>query len=359
MLRPIIKNRSAPGTAASSANSAKKNIPFLKQGEVIRGTVLENLNKNEFLISSKGRNFKAYSAVKLDRGSEHNFQVISTGDKTELKVIGLIKNRISSPEGLLAKSKISGSRLTSLINSIIKNSGSVSRSGSRIDLLKNLASLLKFPMKNESDNNTLLWLNRRITGSGIFWENKVLQYLTGKKNMLLSKLMGNDLKGILLALGKELKQKNGEREISGDIIGKVKEAVDLIEHDQMLNLTSIREGIGWFIHLAGFDDEDFNFAELFIKNENRKVSVITLYMDMTYAGKIEAALSMQDGVISININVENMETADIMDKSLPVLKKSLSESGMRVGDINCRLTDRIDPVCFNNDDIHYSVDLVI
>jgi len=359
MLDPIIKNNSITHTTSSSNKSAKIQTPFLKQGEILRGTVVDKLKDGSFLISSKGKNFRAYSTISLNRGSNYNFQVLSTQSKIALKALGVNKGEIINPGKLLIKSGISGSRLSSLLSLIIRNPSLKNLSGKGIHLLKNLNLLLKSPLNDKMGHSKSLWVSRNINGSGVFWENKVLQYFMGKKNIHIKNLIDNDLKGLLLALGKNLKLKTENLENSGKILGSVKEAVSLIERDQIMNITTMREGLGWFVHLIGLDEDDFDSAELFIKNKTDGGSFFTIYLDMSYAGKIETVLSMIDGIIGIKIYVEGKETADVIKDNLTHLKIALSDAGVRTGNIDYEIKEITGADDIEERDFHSSVDLII
>ena len=75
------------------------------------------------------------------------------------------------------------------------------------------------PIKNDG-----LWLSELIRGSGLFWENKVLQYLLRGKNRSLRQLSLSDLKGLLLSLDRDLESEGPGKDSIQSLAARIKQA---------------------------------------------------------------------------------------------------------------------------------------
>ena len=56
-------------------------------GETFKGMVMRRLSGGGVLVAAQGRQFRAHTALNLQEGSQHHFQVKSLGSKVELKVM--------------------------------------------------------------------------------------------------------------------------------------------------------------------------------------------------------------------------------------------------------------------------------
>ena len=356
MLRPILNNNSAKAIPGDS----KKKIPPLKQGALIKGTVLQKLKDGDFIISTGDKEFRAYSSLPLKDGQNYNFIVRSLKDKIELRVLGEDSRITGDMTGLLSSVKGIGQRITTLLSAVLHSQPLKNMPKQTSDLVTRLQSLLNHPISGKNISELVTWINKNIQGSGIFWETKVLQLLTGKKDQMPKDMTDTDLKGILLKLLKSLEKNPDEKEGIKALATKVREAVHLIEQEQIMNINAMREGLGWFVHLPFVNDDDFLSSGLYIKEENKGSLNFSMFLDMSFTGKMNIDISVIRESIGILINVENEMTKKFIMEGIGELDQAFKAMGLSTGNIRCEVHDKLDIAdSLGNKDIQSSVDLMI
>lgn len=336
MLRQITNN--PPSHRVTKENSPKGNIN-LKNGEIIKATVISKLKGGDFLISSQGKQIKAFSPLPLVDGGKYLFKVI-TGDKgIELRIVRGSLGHSSNSMGMPASGNMISFGLTKILSHLTRMDMLTGLSIESAGILNKIKSFLNPHFLNDHKSN-ISWVNKSIQGSGIFWENKLLQYLMGKKEILIRKLIDSDLKGLLLSLKNCIGRKDTHHEEFETITVKLKEALNLIEREQLLNLASIREEHGWLIHLAGLKEEGFENVDLYVKKKsNKKGLFFSIYMELTKLGKMELNVAIVDSQIDIRIFVGSERISKYIADQLPELENGLTNSGLKSGQIVCDVKD--------------------
>ena len=356
MLRPILTNNQIK-TAAKGDNK-KINIP-LKQGALIKGTVIQKLKDGDFIISSGGKNFRAHSAVPLKGSRNYDFIVLSAKDKIELKVLQLDNRPEGSIIKLVSSANMVGRRLTEALT-VLVNPQSVKKLPTQASaLITRLRSMVNLPDLNRNIKEILPWVNKNIQGSGIFWETKVMQLLTGKKSITSKEMTDNDLKGLLLKLIKNIEKNSGDQEGMKAISMKVREALNLIEQEQIMNLNTMREDLGWFMHLPFINDDDFLSSEFYVKENKEETLHFSLFIDMTFTGKMNIDVSFVKDTVGIQIDVEKEETKDFITESISELENAFKDMGVNISNIRCEVKEDIAVSETMDTDISSSVDLII
>ena len=356
MLRPILTNN--PVKATSEANKKKINIP-LKKGSLIKGIVIRKLKDGDFIISSGGKDFKAHSAVPLKNGKNYDFIVLSSKDKIELKVLEIDNKSVGNIIKLFSSANVIGRRLTDAL-SVLVNSKSFKNHPSQVSsLIIKLQNMVNFPILKKDISEIMTWVNKNIQGSGIFWETKVIQLLTGKKGLMTKDMADTDLKGLLLKLIKNIEKNSDDREGTKVISMKAKEALHLIEQEQIMNLNAMREDLGWFVHLPIIHDDDFLSSEFFVKENKEDALRFSLFLDMSYTGKMNIDVSIIKDTVSVHIDVEKEEAKDFIMESIGELEESFKNMGINIANISCEVQEEILISDTIANDIHSSVDLNI
>jgi len=321
-------------------------IPFpaelkLQPGEIFKGTVIQKYPGGGVLVAFKGKEFPAFTELNLTEGQKHHFQVKSTGQRIELKVLdgGVIKLR--SPLHIWASSRTARDQLAGILKELAGARNLKGLSPEATAAFKSLSQLLPALVYSEPGGDDARWFSRFLLGSGLFWENKVARHLLGEKNKSWKKVLATDLKGILLSLNKSMKAEGHDQPHLESLVLKIKQAIDLIEQNQFLNLSSIREGAGFFFFVPGLADEGFKKAEVFVKNDEKENGLhLTLFLEFTRLGQMEVAVSVVESVISVKILVQDDETAKFITENLPLLEAGLQDEGMTIGTIFCDIKEK-------------------
>ncbi|MBW2609903.1 MAG: hypothetical protein JRC68_06130 [Deltaproteobacteria bacterium] len=314
-----------------------------KPGEILKGTVIQKFPGGEVLIAAKGKLFRAYTELNLMEGNKHNFQVKTVGPKIELKVLDGMIHKLGSPIQIWSSNRVARAGLASILLELSKahNLSGLSRGLSQA--LKNLNQLFPSIVYNNQGDDSSLWASRSLLGSGLLWENKIVRYLLGKKNMPLKRLTASDLKGLLLSIGKIFSSEKQDHDHLRPLAVKIRQALFLIEQDQLLNVSSLREGLGWFWFISGLEEDGFRNAELFVKeNESGDEIHFSMFLEFTRLGKMEVDASIIESVLGVKIRVEDTEKANFVTEHLPILEKGLQNTSLVTGSIVCDVKESQD-----------------
>jgi hypothetical protein len=340
MLRPVQNSSGIPAKPGETRNTT--NIP-LKQGAIINGTVLTRLKDGEFIISSGGKNFRAHSSLALKEGQKYDFHILSTKDRIELRVVSEDSKVTKNIAGFISSANTIGQKLTQALSNAI-HLPSIKNLPTQVSgLINKLQEILNHPISTKDIPQIVSWVTKNIQGSGIFWETKLLSLITGKKGMVPKELADQDVKAILLNIFKNIEKNLEEKEGVKALSINVREALNLIEQEQLMNLDTMRDGIGWFVNLPFVNNEDFLSSELFIKKSKEGGLHFSMLLDMTFTGRMNVDALMLDKTASILINVENEKTRDIIAENAHELEQAFKEAGFMIGKIRCEVKENIVP----------------
>ena len=214
----------------------------LKAGDIFKGTVLQKFPQGEVFISAQGQQFRAYTGLNLNEKGEHHFQVRSLGTTIELKVLDGVISKSASPLQLWASGRVTRDQLSNILQTLSGTHTLKGLTPSSREALRGLSQLTPSIIFGDQGADTKMWVSRFLAGSGLFWESKVVRCLLGDKTTTWKALMSRDLKGTLLSLLKTLQAEKQDGEQLKKIVADVEQAIHLIEEDQILNLSSMREG---------------------------------------------------------------------------------------------------------------------
>ena len=356
MLRPISTNN--PVKATPEGNKNKLDIP-LKEGTLIKGTVIQKLKDGNFIISSGGKSFRAHLTVPLKGNKIYDFIILSSKDKIELKVLDDDNRAAGNIIKLISSANIIGRKLSDVL-SVLANLRTIKNLPSQAsDLITKIQDMINFPVLKKDIPQVMAWVSKNIRGSGIFWETKVLQMLTGKRELMPKEMTDADLKGLLLKLIKNIERNTGDQEGMKAVSMKVREALNLIEQEQIMNLNAIRENFGWFMHLPFINDNDFLSSEFHVKENIEGVLHFSLFLDMSFTGKMNVDVSIIKDTVGIHIDVEKEETKGFITESINELEAAFKGMGINISNIRCEVKEKIIAADTAEADLTSSVDLVI
>jgi len=342
MLRdlPPILNQQTPSRNPSGASSLR-----FTPGDTFRGTVVEAKAGGDVIILARGTKFSALTTRTLQAGESHLFQVRSAGERILLKAIDGARKEQTSAVRLWASGRADRAGLGRLLGAI--TAGAEERGLG--ETVRGLSTLLRERLPavvyRTPDGKGVDWLARQLRESGLFFEARAARLLLEGSEAPLQSLGKTDLKGILLALKAALGERPNDDPAALGLARRVDQALNLVQQDQMLNLTAWKEGLGWFWFIPGHPDDGFRGGELFTQKprEGDEGSCLSLTLDFTRLGRVDVTVTLNRSVVSLRILVEDRETADLVDEHLEELRERLGSSGLETGTITCRERREDDP----------------
>jgi hypothetical protein len=305
----------------------------LKDGQIIKAVIAGRLPDGGTVLSVNGRRLYVLTELNLPEGSRQLFQVNATGSKIELK---LLDNSIMKPGDPIATTSPAAVKetLTNIITELrtaLFQSGLSRIAGQEVQDLKQIMSSILY---SDPGKNNGTWIKENVMASGMLWENKVMEFLYEENNGSVKKLIKGDLKAILLSLQKALMKEDGDH--SQAMAAKVKQALNLIEGNQLLNLSSLEDGLGQLFFIPGVEKDGFNKAEVFLKKRNKGKGIsFSVLVEFTQLGRFEADVSMMESMVSIRILMDDKEKAGIVKDNLSALESGIKELGINNVALSC------------------------
>ena len=344
------------------APSLQAELKF-KPGEILNGMVVKKFGQGDFLVSARGSQFRGHTALNLMEGGKYIFQVNSSISGIELKVLDGMVQKAGLP--MVVKSWAASRGVRNKLVDILTRLGDAQNtdglSKETGQFLKNLTRLFPSIIYSDPGKGNEIWLARALLRSGQFWENRVFRYLLGGRSGQVNTLLTSDLKGMLLSLKKGLLMENQESRQVKSLLSQVSQGLGLIEQDQLLNLSSLEEDLGWFWFIPGNVDDGFEKAELFVRKQQEEGFYFSILLEFTHLGQMEADISMVKTIINVKIRLQDAERADFVTKNLYLLEKGLQDAGFKTGSLACEVKEvDLDGEPFSMSDISFqSVHIVI
>jgi hypothetical protein len=332
----------------------------LKDGQVVRATVLKILPEGGALLSVNGKQLSIATSLNLPEGSRLLLQASLTNSKIEFRPV---ENDSPKP-GLPVSSATPGTTKDSLTGIISELKAALDQG--ELDNIasqgaKDLKQIMQSIMYSEPGKNNGAWIKENILAGGMLWENKIAEFLSEENNLPVKKLTKGDLKAILLSLKKILETEDSSHTSTAAL--KVKQALSQIENMQFHNLTSLEDGLGWLFLIPGLVKDGFNGAEIFVKKRDAgKVISFSVLAEFTRLGRFEARVTMVDSMTSIRILMDDKEKADIVNGNLSALESGLAALGLANVALSCdvrKATDMDGDVAGNFLGRSKTVDMVI
>lgn len=312
-------------------------------GDIFSGRVVRRYSGGDVIVSARGRQFRASTVLDLGEGEKHTFQVKSSGEGIELKVLDGEVLRGQSPLQLWASSRMARDRLITILSDLAASRNMKNLPPEAGTALRDLSRHFPTMVYREPSAEGARWLTSALLGSGLFLENKVARCLLGEKPRPWKKILSEDLKGLLLTL--EQTMSGGEPELKpwDPLLLKIREALHLIEQEQMLNLCSLKEGVGWFWFIPGLKENGLTRAEVFAGRDPSQEGIrFSLFLELSRLGAMEAEIFAVASHVDVKIWLDEEKKADFVNRHLPLLAEALQESGMRPASLSCGVRERTD-----------------
>jgi hypothetical protein len=314
--------------------------PTFRSGDIFRGRVIQRSPQGRFLVTARERAFLAQSGLSLKEGQEYLFQVRSVDPRVELKILEFGGIKRGSPAGLWASGRVARAQLAGILGelSVAYKFRDLPPEAKRA--YEGLASLLPTVIYRGPGVDDGPWLSRLLLQSGLFWENRITRYFTGHGRGPWKPFLARDLKGMLLMMDASLRSIDVVQDHMDSPAMKVKQALHIIEQDQLFNLSSAREDLGWLWFIPGLEDEGFRKAEVFyIREHGEKEIRFSILLEFIWLGELDVQVYMLGKRINVRIQAEDAEKADYLRAHLPSLASGLQEAGMSPGMITCEIRE--------------------
>jgi hypothetical protein len=317
---------------------SQKDVVF-RPGEILKGTVIGRLRDGRFMVVAKGRPFEAVSNLNLIQGDRRLFQVQSDEGRIALKLLDeeLPRLQASSHRTGIPTTRIR-SRIITTLSELVKAQrfrGLAPGVSAALKDLNQLFPAIVFRAPGKEDSG---WLLQNLLTGGLFWENKVARFLSGGKKAAWNRIAARDLKGSLIALGRQISSAEGNQQTDAALRLKVEQCLELIEKDQFLNLSSVREGLGWLWFIPGSEEFGFHGGEVLVPTRQKGAGIrFALRADLSRLGELEAAVTVINRKVDVRISLQDTETVQLVTQNLNLLAQGLKRAGLIPGSIGCEL----------------------
>lgn len=199
--------------------------------------------------------------------------------------------------------------------------------------------------------NNPLFLKEFVSKTGMLLENSLRQLVSDPSKGRIEKPLPDNLKALLLKLSaavSDVLRENTKLNIEvtaklTNILAFADEALKSIEVKQALNSVFQDSDNGLVLQVPVALADGFRLAYIIITPEEKngqgkaKFSscAVTMFLDLDNLGKIAVNASLRDGGVNCVIKCESAEIKDLISNNLDELKKSISQTGYRLGYVDC------------------------
>ena len=316
-----------------------------RPGEILRGTVISRLRAGQFIVVAKGRPFAATSKVILNEGDSRIFQVQSAGGRIALKLLDEEPPRLqTSSQRLAIPPQRTRNMMVATLAELIKARRFKGLAPGVSAALRDLNQLLPAIVYRAPGKQDSGWLLHNLLMGGLFWENKLARLLSGEKKVSWSRIAASDLKGSLAALSKQIRAEEDADRSYAALRSKVEQCLELIERDQLLNLSSVREGLGWVWFIPGSEEGGFGGGDVLVHSKQEEAGIcFSVRVELSRLGELEAIVSMSDHKVDVRIFLKAIDALRYVSQNVDILAQGLKTAGLIPGSIRCQLREEAQP----------------
>ena len=337
--------RSRPIIVKSDAEAFSR---IFREGERVTGKVIGQIDAHHAVLRLKGHNLLVETYVPLAGQEEKTFQIEATSPQVILR---LLPENVGSdsPAAWLKKYlsyDVPGEDLVEKLSGLWKTDTEAFPPGIRETVRQFLKLLHAFSMEELSRNSDSI--REAMTRSGLFFENKVKQWVEGDLNETVASLLKGDLKGLLLKLRSELNTtsppiesqdggvQGGERSMMEHLGKGVDQLIQKLELVQLLNLVQSNPQEKIFVLLPVWFENQPQFLELNISlprqgsksREEESLSVLFL-LHLPHLGRMNIEVKMKGKSLYCQFRVTDPAVAKFMDPFFSDLKTRLDSLGFQ------------------------------
>ena len=297
------------------------------------------------LLLARGTRFQAFASRPLQEGRNYLLQVRSIGERILLSVVEGDTAERTSAVRLWATGRAARAELGSLLRSL----AGAAEDNRLTEPIRNALAALKNRLPGlvfrAPAKDGFQWMMRQLRDSGLFLESRAARQLQEGGEAPFQSLASSDLKGILLSLKSLLIGKEVDSPRAAELAQQVDQALHVVETDQLLNLSSLKDGLGWFWFIPGLRKEGFQGGEAFLRKPgaNDEALNLSLSLDFTRLGHMEISVSLNRSVVGLRILTEDQARAEMVQHHLDELRSGLADAGLQTGTVVCRKKQEDDP----------------
>lgn len=314
---------------------------LFREGEVATGKVIGQIDARHVVLRFKGQNLLVETTIPLAEQEEKYFRIEATSPQVILKLLPEGVGR-DSPADWLKKylsHDVPSEDLAQKLSGFWKTDAETFPSGIRETVREFLKLLHTFSLEHLSQNPVAL--QEAMVRSGLFFENKLKQYVEGDLKATVASLLKGDLKGLLLKLSSQLNSFSGPKDIhSGEQsliegLGKgIDQFVKKIELFQLLNLVQSdpQEKIFLFLPLCFANHPQFLELNISLPREGSKgredgTFSILFLLHLPQLGRMNIEVKIKGKSLYCLFKVTDPEVSKFMDPFLSDLKTRLDSLG--------------------------------
>ena len=317
----------------------------LMPGDTLRATVMEARGKGEVLLLARGTRFQAFAMRPLQEGRNYLLQVRSAGERILLSVVEGGAVEPNSAVRLWATGRAARAELGNLLRSLTGALEDNRLNEPIRDSLSALKNRLPGLIFRAPAGDGFQWMMRQLRDSGLFLESHAARHLLEGGEAPFQSLASSDLKGLLLSLKALLGGTETESSRIADLARMADQALHVVETDQLLNLSSLKDGLGWFWFIPGLEKEGFRGGEAFLRKPGTNDEALSLFLSLDFSrlGRMDVSVSLTQSVVSLRILTEDETRAEFASRHLEELRAGLTEAGLQAGTMVCREKQEDDP----------------
>ena len=299
-----------------------------RAGQIFQGRVVRATPHGLVQVTAEGKTFQARTTIPLREGKSYSFQVKTAAPRIELKVVREDDTNPISSGRLWVSAQKERLQFVALLRELASSPS-----------LKDLEKFLPLLLYKGPAESDVSWFSQSLLSSGMFWENKVFRHLLADQPQELpATLIENDLKGTLLVLGKKMANLSSPTQDMQTAMERIDRLLSFLKDNQILNLSILKEGWGWYWFIPGADRREFLHGELFGKREAGS-DLHHLHMNLSFSrlGEIHVDCVLSERSISLSIQVTSERVGRFLEENLLQLKKEIKKKGVAVRRLACEV----------------------
>ena len=320
---------------------AGENLSLFHSGEMVRGTVIDQVDPLHTLIWIKGQEILVENrGVSLTKDGEFIFRVEETHPQVVLKIIpdeSLPGKEIESFLPKYLSSDLPLEDLAEKLAGLWKISAETKPTDVRDTLARLFSRLNLFPSLPLPPDP--MDFQKIVAQSGLFWEAKLKHFIEGQIKDSFDFLQEGDLKGLLLKLKSQLNSLVVQNEISKppaieNLVKGLGQFADKIELYQLLNLNQTDPQGGILLFFPLWVKNSLQFVELnfsFPRQEGEapgkeRLSILFL-LHLPDWGRMRIDVRVKGRGLYCSFMVSDPEVKKLLKQALPELSQSLKQAG--------------------------------